>query len=142
MSRRRTWTLGRRDALGAVATGLVGTLGGCSLEPSLPDADVVVGPDGAAVFEPAELTVAVGEPVRWGFATAGHNVSCRPADSERAALPDDADPFASYTPGEHPQSTLVPRGGTYEHTFDVAGTYVYVCVPHAERGMVGRVRVQ
>lgn len=142
MSRRRTRTINRRRALRAVATGLAGSLAGCSLEPSFSDADVTAGPDGNAVFEPAALTVTVGDTVTWGFASAGHNVSCRPGDSEKAELPDDAEPFASYGPDEPPQGTLVPRGDTYEHTFDVAGEYVYVCVPHVSRGMVGTIRVE
>jgi len=142
VSRRRISTVGRRGALVAVATGLVGGLAGCSLGPSFPDADVVAGPNSDAVFEPAELTVAVGDTVTWGFASAGHNVSCRPADSERVELPDDADPFASYGPSESPQGSLVPRGETYEHTFDVPGEYAYVCIPHVGRGMVGTIRVE
>jgi plastocyanin len=32
-------------------------------------------------------------------------------------------------------------GETFEHTFTVPGTYVYVCVPHAGQGMIGRVIV-
>lgn len=142
MRRLNTRTLGRRRALAAVATGLVGSLAGCSLEPSFPDAEVIAGPDGDAVFEPAELTVAVGDTVTWGFASAGHNVSCRPDDSEKVELPDDAEPFASYGPEESPQGSTVPRGETYEHTFDASGQYGYVCIPHVARGMVGTIRVK
>lgn len=142
MSRRSTCTLGRRGALAAVATGLVGSLAGCSLEPSFPDADVIAGPDGDAVFEPAELMVTVGDTVTWGFASAGHNVSCRPDDSGRVELPDDAEPFASYGSEESPQGSVVPRGETYEHTFDASGQYVYVCIPHVARDMVGTIRVE
>lgn len=142
MSHPGTCILGRRGMLAAVGTGMVASLGGCSLEPSFPTADVIAGPDGDAVFEPAELTVTVEDTVIWGFASAGHNVSCRPADSERVALPDGADPFSSYAPEESPERSLVPRGDTYAHTFDVAGQYVYVCIPHVGRGMVGRIRVE
>jgi plastocyanin len=142
VSRRRARTFGRRGAIAAVATGFLGSLAGCSLEPSFSDADVTAGPDGDAVFEPAELTVAAGDTVTWGFASAGHNVSCRPDDSERVALPDDAEPFASYGSEESPQGSLVPRGETYEHTFDVSGEYVYVCIPHVSRGMVGTIHVE
>jgi plastocyanin len=140
--KRSASTLGRRSALAAVATGLVGSLAGCSLEPSFPDADVVAGPDGSAVFEPAELTVTAGDTVRWGFASAGHNVSCRPGDSEAVELPADAEPFASYGPDESSTGSTVPRGETHEHTFDVVGRYVYVCIPHVGRDMVGTVRVE
>ncbi|PSQ09851.1 hypothetical protein BRC93_11690 [Halobacteriales archaeon QS_5_70_15] len=53
------------------------------------------------------------------------------------SLPDGAEPFASYSPGDDPDVTLVERGGTYEHTFEVAGEYTYVCIPHADSGMMG-----
>lgn len=142
MSRRKLNTLGRREALAAIATGLVGSFAGCSLDPSFADADVITGPDSDPVFDPAELTVTTGDTVSWGFASAGHNISCRPEDSEEVALPDDAEPFASYGPEESPKGSLVPRGETYEQTFDVAGTYVYVCIPHVNRGMVGTIRVE
>lgn len=142
MSPRSTFTLGRRGILAAVATGFTGNLAGCSSEPSFPDADVIAGPDGDAVFEPAELTVSVGATVTWGFPRAGHNVSCRPDDSSRVELPDEAEQFASYGPEESPQGSVVPRGETYEHTFEVVGEYVYVCIPHVSRDMVGTIHVE
>jgi len=131
---------GRRAALVAIGSGL-GSLAGCSWGPSFPDADVIVGPDGEFVFEPAERSVPVGETVQWGFASSGHNVCCRPDDSDEVTLPDDVEPFASYGPDESPR-TLVSQGETYEHAFDVAGTYVYVCVPHVSRGMIGTIDVE
>lgn len=135
-------TLGRRGVLAAVGTGLIGSLAGCFGEPSFPDADVVAGPDERLVFDPPELTVSVGETVIWGFASGGHNVCCRPEDATEVALPDGAEPFASYGPNEPPQGSLVPRGETFEHTFDVAGEYVYVCIPHVEAGMMGTIHVE
>lgn len=135
-------TISRREALAAVGIGLMGSLAGCSGEPSFPEADVIAGPDGDYVFEPTELTVPVGETVTWGFASTGHNVCCRPEDADGVVLPDGAEPFASYGPDEPPQGSLVPRGETYEHTFDVAGEYVYVCIPHLEAGMMGTIRVE
>jgi plastocyanin len=128
--------------LGSLATGLVGSLSGCSNGPSFPDADVIAGSDGEFAFEPERLTVAVGDTVTWGFASAGHNVSCRPDHSERVELPDDAEPFASYGPEESPQGSVVPRGETYEHTFDVSGAYRYVCIPHVNQGMAGTIHVE
>lgn len=32
-------------------------------------------------------------------------------------------------------------GETYSHTFRVAGTHHYFCVPHEPQGMVGRIEV-
>jgi plastocyanin len=125
-----------------VGGGLVGTLSGCSLRPSFADADVIAGPNGRSVFDPAVLTVAAGDTVTWGFASAGHNVCCHPEDSEEAGLPPEAQGFASYGPDESPQGSLVPRGETYQHTFDVPGRYDYVCVPHVTQEMVGTIRVE
>jgi plastocyanin len=139
---RRETALGRREALVVVGTGLVGSLAGCSLRPSFSDADVIAGPGGRAVFEPAALTVAAGDTVTWGFASAGHNVCCRPDDSEEAGVPAGVEGFASYGPDGSPRGSLVPRGKTYEHTFDVVGQYDYVCVPHVVRDMVGTIRVE
>lgn len=134
--------LGRRRLLTAIPVGLGGALTGCLSGPSFPDADVIAGPDSRNVFEPAELTVSVGESVTWGFASAGHNVCCRPGDSDEAGLPADAETFASYGPDESPEGSLVPRGGTYEHTFTVVGQYDYVCIPHVNLGMAGTINVE
>lgn len=133
--------LGRREALAILGIGLVGKLAGCS-RPSFPDGDVVAGPDARNVFEPAELTVSVGETVTWGFGSAGHNVCCRPGDHDAVELPDTAEAFSSYGPEDSPNGTVVPRGQTYGHTFEVAGSYQYVCIPHVEVGMQGTVHVR
>ena len=141
-SRRESFCLGRRETLAVLGAGFVGGLAGCLSEPSFPDADVIAGPDSQNLFEPAELTVAVGDTVTWGFASAGHNVCCRPDDSDEADLPATAEGFASYSPDESPEGSLVPRGKTYEHTFDVAGQYDYVCIPHESLDMTGTIQVK
>jgi plastocyanin len=66
------------------------------------------------------------------------------------ALPDDAEYFASggydteqaavdawFDSGEG----AIQQGTTFEHTFDVPGTYDYYCVPHEAKGMSGEVVV-
>jgi plastocyanin len=132
----------RRHALASLAVGVVGSLAGCTGGPSFPEADVVAAPDRSLTFEPAELTVAVGDTVRWGFVAAGHNVCGRPSDASAVSVPEDGAPFGSYGPEASPERRLVPRGGTYEHTFETAGEFVYVCYPHRQSGMVGTVRVE
>lgn len=134
--------LGRRAVLATVTAGLAGCTSGVLDEPSFPSADVIAAPEGELRFEPEDLTVSVGETVRWGFAQAGHNVSCRPGHAETVVLPDGADPFASYGPDDDPDVTDVQRGGTYQHTFDVAGSYTFVCIPHVDDGMVGTIEVE
>ena len=136
------WGLGRRNTLAIVGSVLVGSLAGCLSGPSFPDADVIAGADGRNAFEPAELTVAVGDTVIWGFASAGHNVCCRTDDNDRVGLPADTEGFASYGPDESPDGSFVPRGETYEHTFDVPGQYDYVCIPHDDLGMTGTIHVE
>lgn len=135
---RRAFT--RREALGTIGGGIVG-LAGCLSGPSLPDADVIAGPDNRNAFDPEGLTVSVGTTVLWGFASAGHNVCCRPEHSDEVTLPGSAETFASYGPDDPPEGTLVPRGETYKHTFTESGTYRYVCVPHDGVGMVGTITV-
>lgn len=102
---------------------------------------VVAGPGGRFVFDPEERAVSVGDTVTWEFASAGHNVSCFPDHSDEVSLPEGAEPFGSMGPDGDPFET-VPAGETYAHTFETAGTYRYVCVPHVRQGMIARVVVE
>jgi len=70
-------------------------------------------------FEPATLTIAVGETVRW--------------------FNDDALPHTvSATDGSWDSGNLAP-GGDFERTFDTAGSYAYLCRYHP--GMTGTIEV-
>lgn len=102
--------------------------------------DVAVGPEGQYLrFVPAEVEISVGDTVRWTAESEGHNVSAKPEASTKVELPEGAEPFATY---EGSRSFMVMQvGDTFEHAFTVPGTYVYVCVPHADQGMVGTVVV-
>ncbi|HKK08540.1 MAG TPA: plastocyanin/azurin family copper-binding protein [Gemmatimonadota bacterium] len=88
-------------------------------------------------YRPATLRIRAGQTVRWRNTTelihTVTDVPGRAQDPDDQALPDGARPFSS---GE-----LRP-GESYEHTFDVAGTYRYFCVPHEAAGMVGTVIVE
>jgi plastocyanin len=132
-----------RIAGGGVAVALAGCAAlerdGGTATPVRTDEPVAVGPHGAMRFEPAAVEVSVGDVVAWRFESAGHNVSAKPETSGEVSIPDDAAPFASYEGGDH--YATAPVGETFEHTFEVAGEYVYVCTPHVARGMVGRVVV-
>ena len=101
--------------------------------------EVDAGPEGRLRFVPADVEVPVGGTVRWTFLSPGHNVTSKPGASEKCLNPEGAEPFASYEGDRH--YAVVPVGETYEHTFTVAGEYVYVCEPHADQGMVGTVTV-
>lgn len=100
---------------------------------------VAAGPNGKLVFEPEQVHVSVGDTVTWKFESRGHNVSARPQDSEKISIPDGAKPFASFKNGK--TYAVVDEGGTYEHTFETPGEYVYVCIPHISSGMVATVTV-
>ena len=102
--------------------------------------EVAAGPEGRLRFDPEDVEVAVGETVRWTFESPGHNVTSKPGASEKCRNPEGAEPFASYEGDQH--FAIVPEGETYEHTFTVAGEYVYVCAPHEDQGMVGTVVVE
>ena len=103
------------------------------------DNSVAAGPNGNLVFEPEELTVSVGDTVTWEFASPGHNVYAYD-DQEQVQLPEGAEGFGSAPKGEKFQTK--PEGGTFEHTFETAGTYQYVCVPHVSSDMIGTVVVE
>ncbi len=91
-------------------------------------------------FDPEVLTVAVGTTVVWANNSgAPHTVTCDPA---KVLVPETAD-LISYPAGSEPwASELLYPGESFEHTFTVAGTYTYICVPHIATGMQGTVIVE
>lgn len=92
-------------------------------------------------FSPADLTIALGQTVTWINASAmPHTATDDPAQNpvpsahpEFVQLPDGADAW---------DSGLLQPGESYSHTFDVAGTYHYFCLPHALSGMLGTITVE
>jgi len=88
---------------------------------------VIVGPGGDFTFDPEELTVSTGTTVTFDWDSNFHNVV-------PTSQPDDAD-----WSGE---TETFDKGHTYEYTFEVAGTYEYVCEPHEGSGMVGTIVVE
>jgi plastocyanin len=87
-------------------------------------------------FRPDAVTIAVGETLQWKNTSGDeHTVTFDPklaSDPKDISLPPGAAPFAS---------GKIKPGGTFEHTFTVAGTYKYVCVPHEDAGMTGQIVV-
>jgi len=103
------------------------TMGGVTVANAFTNHDVTVG--GAAnIFTPAELTINVGDTVTWTNAGGFHNVVSDAQDGN-------GDPIFS-------SGTATAADWTYQFTFDTAGTYTYVCQPHAAIGMVGTITVQ
>lgn len=105
------------------------------------DNTIEVGPGGSLTFEPDELTVSTGTTVTWTFESASHNVSAWPDMHEKVSIPDGAEGFGTM-PEDGDAFATVAEGETFQHTFETAGSYTYVCVPHASANMVGTVVVE
>jgi plastocyanin len=90
----------------------------------------------ARKFEPASLSVTRGTTVTLKHVSgSGHTATSDPGkvkDASRVALPSGAQGWDSGT---------LSDGRTWSYTFDVPGTYTYVCLPHEDRGMVGTITV-
>jgi plastocyanin len=88
-------------------------------------------------FQPPTVSIRAGETVAWrNTSVLVHSVTADPAHAVKprdVALPPGAQPFNS--------GMLRPQA-TFRHTFAVAGTYRYFCLPHEAAGMVGTVVVK
>jgi len=96
---------------------------------------VMVGDGGALVFTPADLTIQVGDTVRWVWGSSGHSVV-----SGTNGNADNQFCSPSNTGCDNPP--LSSKGTTYEHTFTQAGTFPYYCSVHFTLGMTGTITVQ
>jgi plastocyanin len=96
------------------------------------------------VFDPEEITIAAGDTVVWeNVGTIGHSVTAYEEE-----IPADAEYFASGgfdaeqpARDNYPSQGDIPGGESYEHTFEVTGTYEYFCIPHEGVGMLGTIEV-
>ncbi|GGJ08912.1 hypothetical protein GCM10008995_18510 [Halobellus salinus] len=139
-------TVTRRRVLAAL--GSVGAVGvaGCAGGGDSPEGDYDVGMT-AVAYDPTEITVSVGDTVVWANTSSrGHTVT-----AYDSGIPDEAAFFASggYDSTEAARDAfgselggLIDSGDTWSHTFEVAGEYEYVCLPHEASGMVGTVVVK
>jgi plastocyanin len=138
--RRREVIAGLGVVVGTGLAGCGGVLGsGCGVD----EYDVGMT---ASAFDPRELTVEVGDTVRWlNDSQRAHTVTAY--DDE---LPAGADFFASggYDSTGAARDAWSSNGGAihtcdvFEHTFGTHGEYPYFCVPHERAGMVGTVVVE
>src|SRR5690348_8651598 len=86
-------------------------------------------------FYPETTHVKVGDTVEWrNQSSFTHSVNANPQ-----RFPDDVSIPAGAAPFD---SGRLPPGAVYRHTFNVPGTYKYVCLPHVDFGMAGTVVVQ
>jgi len=97
---------------------------------------VVIGMTNTLNFDPDTVRIKVGQTVRWeNNSLLVHSVTADPSKETKessASLPDGAKPF---------DSGMMDPKQTFEHTFKVAGTYNYFCIPH-EAMMTGVVIVE
>ena len=136
MNRRQVLRLGG-------ATLALTTFAGCS------SAGGSAGPRGVSMtddfdYDPVRVSVRPGTTVRWeNDSDVGHTVTAYENE-----IPADAAFFASggFDSESAARSKLsdgmIAPGESYEHTFEVAGTYEYYCIPHESSGMVGTVEVK
>jgi plastocyanin len=88
-------------------------------------------------YQPAKLTIKVGETVEWkNTGTSVHHAS---SDPSSAVNPGDV----SNPPGAKPfDSGFLQPGQSFTYTFTVPGRYKYICAPHETSGMAGEVVVK
>ncbi len=93
--------------------------------------------DMPATFQPAKLSIKVGETVEWkNVGNSVHHASSDPSTAvnpAEASTPSGAKPF---------DSGFLQPGQSYTYTFTVPGTYKYICAPHETSGMLGEVVVR
>ena len=107
-----------------------------------PTEEVIVGPGGSLVFEPAELTIAPGTTVNFVWESDNHNVVPE-SQPDGATWEGEGEQGVTFDEG-HSYSHTFETEGTYEysHTFEMEGEYEYFCQPHKTAGMVGTITVQ
>jgi len=98
---------------------------------------VTVGMTNTMKFTPDTVRIQKGETVRWeNSSLIAHTVTGDPSLETvegSAKLPEQAEPF---------DSGMMDPEQTFEHTFNVSGTYKYFCIPHEGTKMFGWVIVE
>lgn len=141
----------RRVYLAAVGTAASASLAGCSTVLSAFDDDPCDG-EGCDVgmtrteFVPETFETTVGETVVWkNTSEADHTVTALenalPGGAEYFATGGFADETAAREAWHEERGGRLGTRETFEHTFEVPGTYEYICIPHVAADMVGTVVV-
>lgn len=135
----------RRRVLATVGVGFAVASAGCAAAGSGAPAEGDVGMTSEA-FEPASITVSVGDEVVWYNNSArAHSVT-----AYESGVPAEANYWASggYDSEDAAREAwdglngALESGETYSHRFEVPGEYGYFCIPHERAGMVGTVVVE
>jgi len=133
--------LSRRGFLASVA-GIVGV--GVTGEAAAQENTRTIDMTDDLVFAPDSAAVTPGTTVVWeNVGSIGHSVTAYEDD-----IPEEAEYFASggfdseqAAREAYPDQGDIPGGESYEHTFEVEGTYDYFCIPHESVGMVATLEV-
>jgi len=103
---------------------------------------VLMRADGGFRFDPPALRVEAGDSVLWFNLDDNHSTTAYSPDNQKAGgvtaelrIPRGAKSWDSGILG------IGGKGLTFEHTFQIQGTYDYYCFPHEFLGMVGRLVV-
>jgi plastocyanin len=140
---RRAFLAGTASAVTVGLSGCLGMLGTGQGGDSNGDFDVGMGSN---FFDPRKLEVTVGTTVVWkNTGMRRHTVTAYenslPSDAEYFASGDFDSEKAARDAWREGYGGTVEQGRTFEHTFEVPGTYDYFCVPHEVSGMAGSVVV-
>jgi plastocyanin len=95
-------------------------------------------------YVPETVEIATGGNVTWiNEGVVAHSVT-----AYEDQIPSDAEYFASggfdtesAASQAYPEQGAIGENETYDHTFEVPGTYEYFCIPHESGGMIGTVVV-
>lgn len=107
------------------------------------DVQMLLTPDGKYVFQPADLTIKVGDRVRWTNVSGGpHNVAFY-ADKIPTGAKEFLNAGMTEKIGELSGKLLIQPNDTYEISFAGAptGEYDYYCTPHEMLGMKAKLTV-
>jgi len=85
---------------------------------------VIVAPDGSFAFSPSNLTVKIGDTVRWQWAASNHSTTS------------DASSAESWDSG------VQNSGFVFTRVFNNVGSFPYHCTPHQNFGMTGKIIVE
>ena len=120
----------KRALIGLSLVALLGACGGGDTASTAPEADAPPAVTIEAIaFDPAEITVDIGDEVTWTNrdAEVKHTVtSGKPGDKGVPGLGEEK----SDRPDGVFDGTLLTDGDTFAHTFDEAGRYSYFCRVH------------
>lgn len=95
-------------------------------------------------FDPATITVSVGDTVTWvSEGDDAHTVTAYQDSVAEGAPYFSSGGFETEDEArDQVGDALIPPGGSYETTFGDAGTYEYFCIPHESESMKGTIVVE